>query len=139
MNVSSALQSAQNAGYECFSPSPYAPQLLEQPPATINYGKSNCQANQEYDWASEKEVPYHNNHQALARLLVGFCSLGSPGYSVLIYPCQALAMLGHLGLFLCSPPFSSFLLGSPGKLGSVWKLLVYHLISYEPRIKSRSF
>jgi len=66
MNVNSALQSAQNAGYEYFSPSPYAPQLLEQPPATINYGKSNGQANQEYDWASQKEVLYHNNHQALA-------------------------------------------------------------------------
>ena len=139
MNVSSALQSAQNAGYECFSPSPYAPQLLEQPPAAVNYGEANCQANQDDYWTSEKEVPYHNNHQALARLLGGFRGLGSPGYSVLICPCQALAMLGHLGLFLCSPSFSSFLLGFPGKLVLLWKLLVYHLISYEPRIKSRSF
>jgi hypothetical protein len=31
------------------------------------------------------------------------------------------------------------LLGFPGKLVLLWKLLVYHLISYEPRIKSRSF
>jgi len=47
-------------------------------------------------------------------------------------------MLKHLGFFLGSPPFSSFLSGFPGKLVLVWKLLVYHFISYEPRIKSRS-
>ena len=66
VNVNSALQSAQNAGYECFSPSPYAPQLLEQPPAAVNYGEANGQANQDYDWASEKEFLYHSRHLALA-------------------------------------------------------------------------
>jgi hypothetical protein len=90
--------------------------LLEQPPAAVNYGEANCQANQDYDWTPEKEFLYHNNHQALAWLLGGFPGLGSFGYSVLIYSCQALAMLEHLGLFLCSPPFSSFLFGFLGKL-----------------------
>jgi hypothetical protein len=90
--------------------------LLEQPPAAVNYGEANCQANEDYDWASEKEFLYHKNRQALACLLGGFRGLGSLRYSVLIYSCQALAVLGHLSLFLCSPPFSSFLLGFPGKL-----------------------
>jgi len=43
---------------------PRACQFLEQPSATINYGEANCQANQDYDGASEKEFLYHN-HQAL--------------------------------------------------------------------------
>jgi hypothetical protein len=90
--------------------------LLEQAPAAVNYGEANCQANQDYDWASEKEFLYHHNRQALACLLGGFRGLISLGYSVLIYSCQALAMLGHLGLFLCSPPFSSFLFDFLGKL-----------------------
>jgi hypothetical protein len=81
--------------------------LLEQPPAAVNYGEANCQANQDYDWTWEKEFLHHNNHEALAWLLVGFISgLGFLGYSVFIYCRQALAMLGHLGSFLCSPLFS---------------------------------
>jgi hypothetical protein len=40
--------------------------LLEQPFAAIDYGEANSQANQDYDWTSEKEFLYHNNHQALA-------------------------------------------------------------------------
>jgi len=43
-----------------------APQLLEQPPAAVNYGEANGEANQDYDWASEKEFLYHSNHRALA-------------------------------------------------------------------------
>jgi hypothetical protein len=39
---------------------------MEQPFAAIDYGEANCQANQDYDWTSEKEFLYHNNHQALA-------------------------------------------------------------------------
>jgi hypothetical protein len=94
--------------------------LLQQPPAAIDYGEANRQANQEYDWTSEKEFLYHDN-RTLAGLFVGFCGLGSLrysvlGHSILIYPCQALAMLGHLSLFLDSPPFSSFLFGFPSKL-----------------------
>jgi hypothetical protein len=103
--------------------------LLEQPAAAINYSEADCQANQDYDGASEKEFLYHNNCQALARLLAGFPGFGSLGYSVLIYFCQALAVLGHLSLSLHSPPFSACLFGFPGKLVLVWKLLVYHLIS----------
>jgi len=64
---------------------PRVRQLLEQPPAAVNYGEANCQANQDYDWSSEKEFLYHNSHQALAGLLGGFCGLGSIGYSVFIY------------------------------------------------------
>ena len=90
--------------------------MLEQPSAAVNYGEANCQANQNYDWTSEKEILYHNSHQALAWLLVGFRGLGFLGYSVLIYHCQALAMLGHLGFSLYSPLFSSRLPGLPGKL-----------------------
>jgi len=90
--------------------------LLEQTPAAVNYGEANCQTNHDYDWTSEKKFLHHNNRLTLAWLLLGFCGPGSLGYSVLIYPCQALAMLEHLGLFLGSPPFSSFLFGFPGKL-----------------------
>jgi hypothetical protein len=90
--------------------------LLEQPPAAVNYGEANCQANQDYHWTSEKEFPYHNKHQALAWLLVGFSGLALLGYSVLIYSCQAFAMLGHLGFSLYSPLFSLCLPGLPGKL-----------------------
>ena len=88
---------------------------MEQPPAAVDYGEADCQANQDYDWTAEKEF-LHHNRQALARLLGdfrGFCSLK---YGVLIYPYQALAVLEHLGLFPGTPPFSSFLLGFPGGL-----------------------
>jgi len=90
--------------------------LLQQPPTAVNYDEANYQANQDYDWTSEKEILYHSNHQALAWLLAGFLGLGSLRYSVLVYSCQALAMLRNLGLFLCSPLFSSYLFGFPGKL-----------------------
>ncbi|MEA1871925.1 MAG: hypothetical protein U9M91_00780 [Chloroflexota bacterium] len=40
--------------------------MLEQPPTAVNYGEANCQANQDYDWTSEKEFLYHNSRQALA-------------------------------------------------------------------------
>jgi len=40
---------------------PGASKLPEQPPAAIDYGEANRQANQEYDWTSEKEFLYHDN------------------------------------------------------------------------------
>ena len=44
---------------------PCAPQLLEQPPPAVNYGEANGKANQDYNWASEKEFLYHSKHLAL--------------------------------------------------------------------------
>jgi len=90
--------------------------LLEQRPTAVNYGEANCQANQDYNWTSEKEFLYHNNRRTLAWLFAGFFDLGSLRQSVLIYSCQALAVLGNLGPFLCSPPFSSCLFSFPSKL-----------------------
>lgn len=55
VNVESALQSAQNVVYESSSASPYTPHLLEQPFTAVNYGESNRQANQDYDWTSEQK------------------------------------------------------------------------------------
>jgi hypothetical protein len=89
--------------------------LREQPPAGVNYGEANCQANQDYDWTAEKEF-LHHNRQALAGLLGDFRRFCSLKDSVFIYPYQTLAMLEHPGLFLGTPPFSSFLLGFPGGL-----------------------
>ena len=83
------------------------------------------------------EFVYHDN-RALTGLFVGFPAPGSFGYGVFIYSGQALAVLKHFCLFPGSPPFPFFLLGFPHNLVPVWGLLVHHLISYEPRIKSRS-
>jgi len=79
-----------------------------------------------------------DDRQALAWVLLGFLGLGSFGYSVFIHSGQALAMLEHPGLLLGLALCSSFLLGFLGYLVPVGTVLVYHLISYEPRIKSRS-
>ena len=102
---------------------------MKQPCTAVNYSEAKSQANQDYDRTSKKELLYHNNRRALARLLAGFRGRGSLGHSVLIYSGQAFAMLDHPGLLLSSPPFSSFLFGFPGGRVLVRKLIIYHLIS----------
>jgi hypothetical protein len=71
MNVNSARQSAQNARLarrdDRLAISSRVPELWsrasklpQEPPATIDYGQANRQANQDCDRTSEKEFPYHN-------------------------------------------------------------------------------
>lgn len=90
---------------------PQAPQLLEQPLAAIDYGETDSEANQNYEWASEKKFPHYTTKLGSLWLLVAFCTLSFLGYSVSIYPCQALTVLGQLRFFLCPSFLPSFLLG----------------------------